>query len=117
AGIVDLGFDPGTVVRLAEGELTVARLNENRTGGVPVAVEPAPAPPWFSIPFRTLDRAGGEPIQMAVVVTRDDRDVEHVPPIGSPGPRVPRRAPPPTGGAGAPPVAQPPSRGGPAAPT
>src|SRR5215469_3138801 len=47
AGIVDLGFDPGTVVRLADGELTVARLNENRTGGVPVSVEPAPASSWF----------------------------------------------------------------------
>jgi len=101
AGIVDLGFDPGTVVRLADGELTVARLNENRTGGVPVSVEPAPASSWFSIPFRTLDRAGGEPIQMAVVVTRDDRDVEHVPPIGSLGLRVPRSAAP-ANGAGRP---------------
>ena len=35
--IGDLGFEPGTVVRVVGGELTVARLNEGRTGAVPVA--------------------------------------------------------------------------------
>ncbi|HKF78243.1 MAG TPA: glycogen/starch synthase [Candidatus Dormibacteraeota bacterium] len=92
ASIADLGFEPGTVVRVAGGELTVARLNESRTGAVAVATEPVPAQTWFSVPFRALDRAGGEPLQLALVVTRDDRDVEHVPPVGSLGLRVPRRA-------------------------
>ena len=92
AAIVDLGFEPGTVAHLAQGELVVGRLNESRTGAVPVATEPAPASSWFSVPFSTLDRSGGEPIQMAVVVTREERDVEHVPPIGSLGLRVPRSA-------------------------
>src|SRR5262249_42932626 len=101
AAIVDLGFEPGTVARLSDGELTVARLNESRTGAVPVATEPAPAPSWFSVPFGTLERSGGEPIQMAVVVTLEDRDVEHVPPIGSLGLRVPRSAAP-AGGVGRP---------------
>lgn len=101
AAIVDLGFEPGTVARLSDGELTVARLNESRTGAVPVATEPAPASSWFSVPFGTLERSGGEPIQMAVVVTLEDRDVEHVPPIGSLGLRVPRSAAP-AGGVGRP---------------
>ena len=99
--IADLGFEPGTVVRLAGEELTIARLNESRTGAVPVASEPAPSPSWFSLPFSTLERSGGEPIQMAVVVTREERDVEHVPPIGSLGLRVPRRVTP-RNGAGRP---------------
>jgi starch synthase len=93
--IGDLGFEPGTVVRVTGGELTVARLNEGRTGAVPVAREPVASPTFFSIPFRTLQRTGGEPMQLALVVSREDRDVEHVPPVGSLGLRVPRRSGPP----------------------
>jgi starch synthase len=90
--IGDLGFEPGTVVRVAGSEFTVARLNESRTGAVPVATEPVRSMTCFSVPFRAIDRAGGEPLQLALVVTRDDRDVEHVPPVGSLGLRVPRGA-------------------------
>jgi starch synthase len=93
--IGDLGFEPGTVVRVSAGELTVARLNEGRTGAAPLAMEGSGSPTCFSIPFRALDRAGGEPLQLALVVTREDRDVEHVPPVGSLGLRVPRSAGPP----------------------
>src|SRR5579884_758569 len=92
AALADLGFEPGAVVRVAAGELTVARLNEARTGALPVASEPLTSPLWFSVPFRRLEKVGGEPLQMALVVTRDGRDVEHVPPVGSLGLRVPREA-------------------------
>jgi starch synthase len=100
--IGDLGFEPGTVVRVDGGELTAARLNEGRTGAVPVATERIASPTCFSIPFRALDRAGGEPLQLALVVTRQERDVEHVPPVGSLGLRVPRSAGPPGAGDGRP---------------
>jgi starch synthase len=92
AAIGDLGFEPGTVLRLAGRQLTIARLNESRTGAVPVATDETPGPTWFSVPFRALGKAGGEPLQLALVVTRDERDVEHVPPVGSLGLRVPRSA-------------------------
>jgi starch synthase len=98
--ISDLGFEPGTVVRVEGGELTVARLNEGRTGALPVVREPVPSPTCFSIPFRALNKAGGEPLQLALVVTREERDVEHVPPVGSLGLRVPRRSGPPGAGDG-----------------
>src|SRR5579875_60410 len=92
AALADLGFEPGAVVRVTPDELTVARLNEARTGALPVASEPLSTPLWFSIPFRRLEKVGGEPLQLALVVTRDGRDLEHVPPVGSLGLRVPRRA-------------------------
>ncbi|TMD11128.1 MAG: hypothetical protein E6J00_14425, partial [Chloroflexi bacterium] len=92
AAIGDLGFEPGTILHLTGRELVVARLNESLTGAVPVATDEAPAPNWISVPFRVLGRAGGEPLQLALVVTREGRDVEHVPPVGSLGLRVPRGA-------------------------
>ncbi|HZU18273.1 MAG TPA: glycogen/starch synthase [Candidatus Dormibacteraeota bacterium] len=92
AALADLGFEPGAVVRVTAGELTVARLNQARTGALPVASEPLASPLWFSVPFRWLEKVGGEPLQMALVVTRDGRDVEHVPPVGALGLRVPREA-------------------------
>jgi starch synthase len=100
--ISDLGFEPGVVVRVEGGELTVARLNEGRTGAMPVAREPVASPTCFSVPFRALARAGGEPLQLALVVTREDRDVEHVTPVGSLGLRVPRSAGPSVDGDGRP---------------
>jgi starch synthase len=98
--IGDLGFEPETVVRVTPAELTVARLNTTRTGAVPVATERVASMTCFSIPFRALDRAGGEPLQLALVVTREDRDIEHVPPVGSLGLRVPRSAASPSGDSG-----------------
>jgi starch synthase len=102
AAIGDLGFEPGTVVRVAGGRLTVARLNDGRTGAVRVAADDVPGGTWFSVPFRVLGRAGGEPLQLALVVTREDRDVEHLPPVGSLGLRVPRGAGPAAEGDGRP---------------
>ena len=100
--ISDLGFEPAAVVRISGRELTVARLNESRTGALPVATERTGSPTAFSIPYQALDCAGGEPLQLALVVTREERDVEHVPPVGSLGLRVPRSAGPPGSGDGRP---------------
>src|SRR5581483_594922 len=40
-----------------------------------------------------LEKRGGEPMQLTLVVERGGRDVEQVPPTGSLGLRVPRRGP------------------------
>ncbi len=92
AALSDMGFDPGTVVRVADGVVTVARLSETRVGATPVATLPAPAMLTFSVPFDLIEKTAGEPMQLALVVAREGRDVEQIPPLGSIGIRVPRRA-------------------------
>jgi len=96
AAISDLGFEPATVIRLQPdaaggGRLMVARLGENRHIAHPVVEFDAAAGTWFTIPLGLLERTGGGPLQFALVVARDGRELEVVPPLGSLGLRVPRR--------------------------
>jgi starch synthase len=88
----DFGFEPGTVVRVEGPELVVGRLHETFTGAVPVARETVDSPLCFSVPLRRLERISGEPLQLALVVTRNGREVERVPPVGGLGLSVPRGA-------------------------
>jgi starch synthase len=96
----ELGFEPRAVIRLAEGEVTLARLDDRGTA-VPTARERSASPLSFSIPFATLDKAAGEPMQLVLIATRNGRDVEHVPPVGALSLRVPKGAGSAEGGAGA----------------
>src|SRR5438309_1194064 len=88
----DFGFDPGTVIKVEGSELVVGRLHETLTGAVPVARETVGSPLCFSVPFARLERLSGEPLQLALVVTRNGREVERVPPVGALGLPVPRGA-------------------------
>jgi starch synthase len=85
----DLGFEPGTVVRAGPRELAVARLEPGRA--LVVAEEEA-SPLCFSVPLHRLGLLGGDLLQAALVVTRDGHDLEHVPPVGAVGLRLPRLA-------------------------
>ena len=88
--IAELGFDPRTAIRLADGQVTVATLDESRQLAVPVMRFPASSGLCFSVPFSALGRTAGEPMQLALVTATHGRDVEHVPPLGAMSLRVPR---------------------------
>jgi starch synthase len=92
SGLADLGFDPAYVARITPqpqgAELVVARLARGRAA--PVWESGLESPFFASIPFPHLDKRGGEPMELALVVERGGRDLEQVPPVGSLGLRVPR---------------------------
>jgi len=90
--MADLGFDPGTAIRIGGRTVTIARLTADRTQAEPTAVLPHESRGRVSIPFDALEKTGGEPMQLALVVERAGEVVELVPPLGSLGLRVPRRA-------------------------
>ena len=92
--VTDLGFDPAFVIRVtptvAGGELVVTRVRDSEAGapGLNMALS---SPLTFSVPFLALEKRGGEPMELALVVTRRQHEVEQVPPVGSLALRVPRR--------------------------
>jgi starch synthase len=95
AEVAELDFEPGLVVRVeprARGaRMSVAALGPEEGEGSPTAIEAAADPTCFSVPFRLLDKEGGEPMAFALVATRHGAILEQVPPTGSLGLRVPRR--------------------------
>ena len=111
SAMVDLGFEPAYVVRIVPsalgqgGSVTVARIVEHtrRPGGVPAnqGLRAVIESSWevsdslfVSIPFAKLGKRPGDTVEMALVASRDGRDIEEVPPSGSLGVRVPGEAPP-----------------------
>src|SRR6202162_2426867 len=107
AATADLGFEPAYAVRLVPralgGSITVAKIVEpvGRAQGAPVeqvrgVVESAwevTDPFVMAVPFKVLDKGAGDTLEMALVVSRDGKDIEVVPPSGSLGVRVPGEAP------------------------
>ncbi len=100
--LADLGFEPGFVARVSArpggAELIVARAREGAAGAEPVWSREIETPFMVSIPFEVLGKQAGEPLELALVVTRGGRDVEQVPPFGSVGVRVPENGAGDTGG-------------------
>jgi starch synthase len=92
SAMADLGFEPGTAIRIGARTITVGRLTADKTQAQPIAVLPHDSRARVAIPFEVLEKTGGEPMQLALVVERGGGVVEQVPPIGSLGLRVPRRA-------------------------
>ena len=104
---VDLGFEPAYAVRIVPrvqgGSVTVARIVEpagraqgaplEEVGGVVETAWEVPDPFFISIPFERLGKVAGDTVEMALVVSRDGKDIEVVPPSGSLGVRVPGEAP------------------------
>src|SRR6266852_371696 len=89
----EIGFDVAHVVRViprAKGaSVTVARVNTEQTKAEPVAEFDQGDPLFISVPLKLLGRHGGDSLEMALIVSREGRDIEQVPPTGSLGLRVP----------------------------
>ena len=98
AATAELGFEPAHVIRIvprsARGaSVTVARVVEPGTKAE-AEVEWVIADPFFvSVPFTHLAKRVGDTMEVALVVSRDGRDIEQVPPTGSLGLRVPGEPP------------------------
>ncbi len=98
SGMSDLGFEPAYAIRIVPraqgGSVAVARIVEGRpTPRAMVESTWEITDPFFiSIPFQKLGKRAGDTVEMALVVTREGRDIEEVPPAGSLGVRVPGEA-------------------------
>jgi starch synthase len=94
---VDLGFEPAYAVRIVPrgqgGSVTVAKIVEPQTRGVVETAWEVPDPFFVAIPFERLGKRAGDTVEVALVVSRDGKDIEVVPPSGSLGVRVPGEAP------------------------
>jgi ADP-glucose type glycogen/starch synthase len=95
--MADLGFEPAYAVRIVPrssgGSVTVAKIVEPQTRGVVETGWEVPDPFSIAIPFKEIGKGPGDTLEIALVVTRDGRDVEVVPPSGALGVRVPGEAP------------------------
>ncbi len=89
----DFGFDAAHVVRVEPNKhgasVTIARVDEEQVRAEPIADLDTADPFFISIPLERLGRHGGETIELALVVSREGRDIEQVPPSGSLGLRIP----------------------------
>jgi starch synthase len=93
ASMGDLGFEPAHVVRIVPraegGNVSVSRIVEPQTRAVTEVSWDVDDPFFVAIPFRQLGKQPGDALEIALVVSRDGRDIEVVPPSGSLGLRVP----------------------------
>jgi ADP-glucose type glycogen/starch synthase len=89
----EFGFDAAQVARIVPhaggASVTVARVDEAQTRAEPIGTFDEADPFFIRIPLSMLGRHGGDTMEMALVVTRDGRDIEQVPPSGSLGLRIP----------------------------
>jgi ADP-glucose type glycogen/starch synthase len=97
AATADLGFEPAYAVRLVPraqgGSITVAKIVEPQTRGVVESAWEVTESSVIAVPFKVLDKGAGDTLEIALVVSRDGKDIEVVPPSGSLGVRVPGQAP------------------------
>ena len=104
SAMADLGFEPAYAVRIVPraegGTVSLARIveaNRRMSNDDAAGIERAAVvsswevsdPLVISIPFDLLGKRGGDTVEIALVVSRDGRDIEEVPPSGSLGVRVP----------------------------
>src|SRR5438477_9400542 len=94
--MADLGFEAAFAIHVvpqADGSarLSIQRVLEGSLAGDVLVDRTLESPFYFAIPFQELERGGGEPMELSLVVTRGGTDVEQIPPAGSLGLRLPRR--------------------------
>src|SRR5712691_3742788 len=93
AAAAEFGFEPAYVIRIepraSGGHLTLARVSDPPQNAVFESEWDAQDPFFLSVPFAQLGRGAGEPVELALIVSRDGHDIEQVPPNGSLGLRVP----------------------------
>jgi starch synthase len=96
SAMADLGFEPAYAIRIVPrahgGSLTVARIVEPQNRAVAETSWEVPDPFFVSIPFKVLGKGPGDTVELALVVSREGRDIEVVPPSGSLGVRIPGEA-------------------------
>src|SRR6267378_1837472 len=92
----ELGFEPAFVVRItprAQGAtVTVAKVVDPLTKAAAESSWDVDDPFAVAIPFRQLAKRPGDAFELALVVSREGRDIEVVPPSGALGLRVPGQA-------------------------
>jgi len=92
----ELGFEPAFVVRITPqgngGRVTVLRVAESQTKGITENAWDVEDPFSVAIPFGELGKRGGDALELALIVSREGRDIEVVPPSGALGIRVPGEA-------------------------
>ena len=91
--VADFGFDPIHVIRITPRAQAAAAMVAQVAGD---ATHAKPEAEWeladsffVSVPLKLLGRDAGDTLEMAVVVSREGRDIEQVPPSGSVGLRIP----------------------------
>ena len=96
AAMGELGFEPAYVVRITpqgnRGRLTVLRVAESQTKGITENAWDIDDPFSVAVPFGELGKRGGDTFELALIVSREGRDIEVVPPSGALGIRVPGEA-------------------------
>src|SRR5437899_604955 len=96
AALGELGFEPAFVVRITPREqgatVTVAKVVDPLTKAAAESSWDVDDPFSVAIPFRQLAKRPGDAFELALVVSREGRDIEVVPPSGALGLRVPGQA-------------------------
>src|SRR6184192_3885888 len=94
--LAELGFEPAFVVRItprAQGAtVTVAKVVDPLTKAAAESSWDTEDPFAVGIPFQELAKRPGDAVEIALVVSREGRDIEVVPPSGALGLRVPGQA-------------------------
>ena len=94
--VSELGFEPAYVVRITPraqgGTVTVAKVVDPLTKAAAESSWDVDDPFSVAIPFRQLAKRPGDAFELALVVSREGRDIEVVPPSGALGLRVPGQA-------------------------
>ena len=93
----ELGFEPSQVVRITArtqgGSVTVLKAIEPLTRAVSETSWEIDDPFAFAIPFGQLGKHPGDAFELALIVSRQGKDIEVVPPSGALGIRVPGQTP------------------------
>jgi ADP-glucose type glycogen/starch synthase len=93
----ELGFEPAYAVRITPrergAEIAVLRAVEPLTKGIVEAAWEADDPFAVAVPFAQIGKRAGDAFELALIVSREGKDIEVVPPSGALGVRVPGEAP------------------------
>ena len=94
--IAELGFEPAYVVRITPraqgGKVTVAKVVEPLTRATSETSWDVEDPFSVAVPFPQVGKRPGDAFEVALIVSREGRDMEVVPPSGALGLRVPGQA-------------------------
>src|SRR5207245_9356421 len=93
----ELGFEPAFVVRITPrsqgGAVSVLKVIEPETKAIAEESWDVDDPFAVAIPFKQLGKRAGDEFEMALIVSREGKDIEVVTPSGALGIRVPGQAP------------------------
>jgi len=93
----ELGFEPSYVVRITPreqgGTVSVLKVVEPLTKAVAETSWDIDDPFAVAIPFSQLGKQAGDAFELALIVSREGKDIEVVPPSGALGIRVPGQTP------------------------